>query len=194
MSYRIVIADDEALICMDLKEMLEERGHVVVAEAADGVQALEAVRRERPDLVFLDVKMPRLDGIHTAKLIHGEKLAPVILLTAYSQPDIVDEAAKSGVFAYLVKPVNPANLYPAMEVAVSQFRSQRQKDEESFRLREEKQLLKLSARAKEILVKRYGITEGEAQRRLQQYCMKRGISMKKAATDLIRAETNKNKS
>ena len=116
MSYRIVIADDEALICMDLKEMLEERGHVVVAEAADGVQALEAVRRERPDLVFLDVKMPRLDGIHTAKLIHGEKLAPVILLTAYSQPDIVDEAAKSGVFAYLVKPVNPANLYPAMEV------------------------------------------------------------------------------
>ena len=182
MSYRIVIADDEALICMDLKEMLEERGHVVVAEAADGVQALEAVRRERPDLVFLDVKMPRLDGIHTAKLIHGEKLAPVILLTAYSQPDIVDEAAKS------------ANLYPAMEVAVSQFRSQRQKDEESFRLREEKQLLKLSARAKEILVKRYGITEGEAQRRLQQYCMKHGISMKKAATDLIRAETNKNKS
>ena len=192
MSYRIVIADDEALICMDLKEMLEERGHVVVAEAADGVQALEAVRRERPDLVFLDVKMPRLDGIHTAKLIHGEKLAPVILLTAYSQPDIVDEAAKSGVFAYLVKPVNPAN--PAMEVAVSQFRSQRQKDEESFRLREEKQLLKLSARAKDILVKRYGITEGEAQRRLQQYCMKRGVSMKKAATDLIRAETNKNKS
>ena len=190
MSYRIVIADDEALICMDLKEMLEERGHVVVAEAADGVQALEAVRRERPDLVFLDVKMPRLD----AKLIHGEKLAPVILLTAYSQPDIVDEAAKSGVFAYLVKPVNPANLYPAIEVAVSQFRSQRQKDEESFRLREEKQLLKLSARAKEILVKRYGITEGEAQRRLQQYCMKRGVSMKKAATDLIRAETNKNKS
>lgn len=121
-------------------------------------------------------------------------MAPVILLTAYSQPDIVDEAAKSGVFAYLVKPVNPANLYPAMEVAVSQFRSQRQKDEESFRLREERQLLKLSARAKEILVKRYGITEGEAQRRLQQYCMKHGISMKKAATDLIRAETNKNKS
>ena len=107
MGYRIVIGDDESIIRMDLCEMLEDAGHTVVGEAADGLEALELVRREKPDIVLLDIKMPRLDGIHAARMIGHEGLAPVLLLTAYSQEDMVDKAKDSGVLGYLVKPVSP---------------------------------------------------------------------------------------
>jgi response regulator NasT len=124
MGYRVVIGDDESIIRMDLCEMLEDAGHTVVGEAADGVEALELVRREKPDIVLLDIKMPRLDGIHAAKMIGHDHLAPVLLLTAYSQHDVVDKAKDSGVLGYLVKPVSPVNLFPAIEIAISQFKRQ----------------------------------------------------------------------
>ncbi len=126
MGYRIVIGDDESIIRMDLCEMLEDAGHTVVGEAADGLEALELVRREKPDIVLLDIKMPRLDGIHAARMIGHEGLAPVLLLTAYSQEDMVDKAKDSGVLGYLVKPVSPVNLFPAIEIAMAQFSRQRE--------------------------------------------------------------------
>ena len=124
MGYRVVIGDDESIIRLDLCEMLEEAGHVVVGEAADGVEALELTRKDKPELVLLDIKMPRLDGLHAAKMICHERIAPVLLLTAYSQQDVVEQAKDSGVLGYLVKPVSPVNLFPAMEIAISQFKRQ----------------------------------------------------------------------
>ena len=119
---KIVIADNESIIRMDLKELLEEAGHDVVGEAADGLKAVELVRETRPDLVIMDIKMPKMDGIAAARIIANEKLAPVLLLTAFSQKEIVEKAKESGVLAYLVKPIKEANLFPAMEIALSRFK------------------------------------------------------------------------
>ena len=113
-SLRIVIADNESIIRMDLREMLEDAGHEVVGEAVDGWHAVEITRSRRPDLVIMDIKMPEMDGITAAKKISDEDLAPVLLLTAYSQPEIVDRAKDSGVLGYLVKPVEEENLFPAI--------------------------------------------------------------------------------
>ena len=120
-SLRIIIADNESIIRMDLKEMLEEAGHTIVAEASNGAKAVDLVREHQPDLVIMDIKMPEMDGITAAKIISNEKIAPVLLLTAFSQKDIVEKAKDSGVLAYLVKPVKEANLFPAIEIAVSAF-------------------------------------------------------------------------
>ena len=120
-SLRIVIADNESIIRMDLREMLEDAGHEVVGEAVDGWHAVEITRSRRPDLVIMDIKMPEMDGITAAKKISDENLAPVLLLTAYSQPEIVDRAKDSGVLGYLVKPVEEENLFPAIEIALSRW-------------------------------------------------------------------------
>ncbi len=118
---KIVIADNESIIRMDLKEILEEAGHEVVGEATDGLKAIDLTRKFRPDLVIMDIKMPEMDGIAAAKVISNDKIAPVLLLTAFSQKEIVDKAKDSGVLAYLVKPVKESNLFPAMEIAMSRF-------------------------------------------------------------------------
>ena len=132
---RVVIADNESIIRMDLKELLEEAGHAVVAEAADGLQAVEMTRKHKPDLVIMDIKMPEMDGIAAAKIISNEKLAPVLLLTAYSQKEIVEKAKDSGVLAYLVKPVKESNLFPAMEIALSRFQEYLEIEQELHDLR-----------------------------------------------------------
>ena len=118
---KILIADDEALLRLDLREMLEEAGHTVAGEAENGKIAVSLAERERPDLVIMDVKMPEMDGLEAAKLIGEAKLAPVLLLTAYSQQEIVQEATNSGVFAYLVKPVREEELFPAIEIRHQPF-------------------------------------------------------------------------
>lgn len=118
---RFVIADNESIIRMDLREMLEEAGHEVVGEAIDGRKAVELTRQHRPDLVIMDIKMPQMDGITAAGKIAEEKLAPVLLLTAFSQPEIVEKAKDSGVLGYLVKPVQENNLFPAIEIALSRW-------------------------------------------------------------------------
>ena len=115
--YRIVIADDEALICMDLREMLEEAGHEVVGIGSDGVEALDLVKEKKPDLVILDVKMPRLDGIQAARMIAHDNLAPVVLLTAFGDEDMIEKAKKSMVFGYVMKPVEEKTLFPAIQIA-----------------------------------------------------------------------------
>lgn len=120
--YRILLADDEALTRLDLKEMLDEMGHQVVGEARNGLEALELAEKLRPDLVIMDVRMPRLDGVKAAKLIHGRKLAPVLLLTAYSDADIIRRSVEAGVMGYLTKPVLERDLSPAVRVAVQRAR------------------------------------------------------------------------
>ena len=120
--YRIVIADDEVLSSMDLREMLEEAGHEVVGVCVDGVEALELVEKWKPDVAVLDVKMPRLDGLQAAKIIAHNQWAPVVLLTAFGDENIIKKAGESMVFGYVMKPVEEKNLFPALTIAVSQFK------------------------------------------------------------------------
>lgn len=194
MGYKVVIADDESIIRMDLRELLEEAGHTVVGEATNGAEALEMVKREQPDIVLMDVKMPKLDGIHAAQMIAHDNLAPVLLLTAYSQKDIVDRAKTSGVLGYLVKPVTPVNLFPAIEVAISQFKRQEEMNNRLNEIEESLATRKLVERAKGILVDIYSISENEAYRRLQQYSMKKRKSIKEVAQAVVKSAMNRKKS
>lgn len=178
--YKIVIADDEALICMDLKEMLEEANHEVVGVGSDGVEALELTKKLNPDLVILDVKMPRLDGIQAAKMIAHDNLAPVVLLTAFGDEDIIEKAKKSMVFGYVMKPVSERSLFPAIQIAVSQFR---QKNEIVHRIKDmerEMAARKIIDRAKGLLMDFYHISEDEAYRRMQQTSMKEALHSPKS--------------
>lgn len=186
-SLRIVIADNESIIRMDLRELLMEAGHEVVAEAGDGRQAIDLARRHRPDLVIMDIKMPEMDGLTAAKVISDEKIAPVLLLTAYSQKEIVDKAKESGVLAYLVKPVKEENLFPAMEIAMSRFQEFMSLEQELEDLKTSLEARKLLDRAKGVLMDAHGLTESEAYRRIQQYSMAKRKSIKEVAQAIVAA-------
>ena len=186
-SLRIVIADNESIIRMDLRELLMEAGHEVVAEAGDGRQAIDLARRHRPDLVIMDIKMPEMDGLTAAKVISDEKIAPVLLLTAYSQKEIVDKAKESGVLAYLVKPVKEENLFPAMESAMSRFQEFMSLEQELEDLKTSLEARKLLDRAKGVLMDAHGLTESEAYRRIQQYSMAKRKSIKEVAQAIVAA-------
>lgn len=190
---KIIIADDEALIRMDLREMLAAAGHKIIAEGANGEEALEATRDLHPDLVIMDVKMPKMDGLTAAKLINEEQLAPVLLLTAYSQKDIVEQAKEAGVLAYIVKPVREEQLFPALEIAVSRFKEFQSFKEEVEQLRASLATRKLLDRAKGILMTAHGFTEQEAYRRMQQFSMNRRMSIKDVAQAIIDAATKSSK-
>ena len=188
---RIVIADNESIIRMDLREFLEEAGHEVVGEAADGLRAVEMTRKLNPDLVIMDIKMPEMDGIAAAKMISNEKLAPVLLLTAYSQKEIVEKAKDSGVLAYLVKPVKESNLFPAMEIALSRFKEYLGLEQELNDLRNSLETRKILDRAKGILMDAYNLSEQEAFRRIQQYSMAKRKSIREVAESIIEAAKKK---
>lgn len=188
---RIVIADNESIIRMDLRELLEEAGHEVVGEASDGVKAVDMTRRLKPDLVVMDIKMPEMDGIAAAKIISNEKLAPVLLLTAYSQKEIVEKAKDSGVLAYLVKPVKESNLFPAMEIALSRFKEYMGIEQELNDLRNSLETRKILDRAKGILMDAYNLSEQEAFRRIQQYSMAKRKSIREVAESIIEAAKKK---
>ena len=190
-SLRILIADNESIIRMDLKELLEEAGHEVVGEAADGQKAVELTRKLKPDLVIMDVKMPEMDGIAAAKMISNEKLAPVLLLTAYSQKEIVEKAKDSGVLAYLVKPVKESNLFPAMEIALSRFKEYMEIEQELLDLRNSLETRKILDRAKGMLMDAYNLSEQEAFRRIQQYSMAKRKSIREVAEAIIDASKKK---
>lgn len=184
---RIIIADNESIIRMDLKEMLEEAGHEVVAEAVDGEKAVDLTRLYHPDLVIMDIKMPEMDGITAAKIISNEKLAPVLLLTAFSQKEIVEKAKESGVLAYLVKPVKEANLFPAIEIALSRFQEFKDLEKELENVKNSLETRKLLDRAKGILMDAYNLTENEAYRRIQQYSMSKRKSIQDVAKAIVDA-------
>ena len=182
---RVVIADDEALIQMDLKEMLQEEGYSVVGEAADGEEACRLAQELRPDLVVLDVKMPVLDGISAASRITSARLAPVLVLTAFSQRELVERARDAGAMAYLVKPFTPADLVPAIEMAVSRHAEATALAREVTDLQERLEIRKLIDRAKGALQVRFGMSEPEAFRWIQKASMDRRLSMRQVAETVI---------
>ncbi|MGI4789381.1 MAG: ANTAR domain-containing response regulator [Janthinobacterium lividum] len=184
-SLRIVIADDEPIIRLDLRKTLENMGHQVVGEAGDGAKAVEIARELKPDIIILDIKMPEMDGIEAAKVITTEGVAPVLLLTAYSQKDLVDRAKDAGVFAYLVKPFKEADLLPAMEIAISRYEEFVELENEVTDLENKLDTRKAVDRAKGILMDQYGLKEQEAFRRIQVQSMNTRKSMREIAEAII---------
>ncbi len=184
---RILIADDESLIRMDLQEMLRNLGYLVVGEAGDGITALKLARELKPDLVIMDIRMPGMDGIDAAKTLTEEKIAPVVLLTAYSQKELVDRANEAGVVGYLVKPFKESDLTPAIEIALARFSEFKQMAQEVDDLQHALETRKLVDRAKGILMDTKGLTESEAFRAIQKMSMDNRRPMKAVAEAIIMA-------
>jgi response regulator NasT len=178
---RVLIAEDEALIRMDLAEMLREEGYEVVGEAGDGQEAVELVEQLKPDLVIMDVKMPRLDGINAAAEIASARIAPIVLLTAFSQYELVERARDAGAMAYLVKPFTISDLIPAIELAMSRFSEVKALEHEVATLSERLETRKLVERAKGLLQVNQGMTEPEAFKWIQRAAMDRRTTMKRVA-------------
>jgi len=182
---RVVIAEDEALIRLDLAEMLAEEGYDVVAQAADGEQAVALVMEHRPDLVVMDVKMPKLDGIAAASQIAEARIAPVVILTAFSQRELVERARDAGAMAYLVKPFTRHDLVPAIEMARSRFAELVALEAEVGGLTEKLQTRKLVERAKALLQQSRGMSESEAFGWIQRTAMDLRLSMRQVAETVI---------
>ena len=182
---RVLIAEDEALIRLDLKEMLEEEGYSVVGEAADGQQAIDLAVSLRPDLVILDVKMPVLDGISAAERVAADHIAPVVILTAFSQRELVERARDAGAMAYLVKPFTKADLVPAIEIAVSRFQEVAALAGEVGTLKERLEVRKLLDRAKGKLQTEQGMSEPGAFRWIQKTSMDQRLAMRAVAERIL---------
>ncbi len=182
---RIVIADDESIIRMNLKETLVGLGYLVVGEAGDGVSVINLSRELRPDLVVMDIKMPKLDGIQAAKVLTEEKIAPVLLLTAYSDRELVDRAREAGVVNYIVKPFRDAELLPAIEIALHRYNEFAEMDKKIGDLTEVLETRKLVERAKGVLMDTQGLKEQEAFRKIQQLSMNTRKSMKEIAQAIL---------
>ena len=182
---RVVVAEDEALIRLDLVEMLREEGYDVVGEAGDGQRAVELAAELKPDLVIMDVKMPRRDGIDAASEIAERRIAPVVILTAFSQRELVERARDAGAMAYLVKPFSKSDLVPAIEVAASRFSEIRELEREIAGLTERFEVRKLVDRAKGMLMDAHAMTEPEAFRWIQRAAMDRRTTMKQVAEVVI---------
>ena len=182
---RIVVAEDEAIIRVDLAEMLVEAGYAVVGQAADGQQAVEMATELRPDLVIMDVKMPVLDGISAAEQIGKERLCPVVMLTAFSQTELVERARDAGVMAYVVKPFSAADLTPAIDIALSRWAEVKELEAEVADLGERLATRKAVDRAKGILMSRLKITEAEAFRWIQKTAMDRRMGMREVADAVV---------
>ncbi len=178
---RVLIAEDEALIRMDLAEMLREEGYDIVGEAGDGQEAVELAEQHKPDLVIMDVKMPRRDGIDAAAEIASKRIAPIVVLTAFSQRDLVERARDAGAMAYLVKPFTASDLVPAIELAVSRFSELTALEREVETLSDRLETRKLVERAKGLLQVKQGMTEPEAFKWIQRAAMDRRTSMKRVA-------------
>jgi response regulator NasT len=182
---RVVIAEDEALIRLDLAEMLAEEGYDVVGQAGDGETAVALAEQHRPDLVVLDVKMPRLDGITAAQRIASQRIAPVVILTAFSQRDLVERARDAGAMAYLVKPFTKADLMPAVGMAVSRFAEVQQLEAEVADLTERLETRKSVDRAKSVLQRQLDLSEPEAFRWIQKTAMDLRLSMRQVAEGVV---------
>jgi two-component system, response regulator PdtaR len=185
--FRVVIAEDEALIRLDLKEMLEEEGYVVAGEASDGEAAVKLAESLRPNLVIMDIKMPGLDGISAAERITADHVAPVVILTAFSQRDLVMRAKDAGAMAFLVKPFTKAELIPAIEIAVSRYAEVAALEGEVANLKDRLEVRKLLDRAKGLLQAERGLTEAEAFRWIQKSSMDRRMTMRAVAEEVLQA-------
>ncbi|MEX5294796.1 response regulator [Kocuria sp. CPCC 205268] len=182
---RVVVAEDETLIRLDIVEMLRDAGYEVVAEAENGQRAVELAREHRPDLVLMDVKMPVLDGITAAEQIASDRIAPVVLLTAFSQRELVERAREAGAMAYVVKPFTVDDLVPAIEIAISRAEEIAALEREVSDMKEQFATRKLVERAKSLLTTKMGLTEPEAFRWIQKTSMDRRLSMREVAEAII---------
>ena len=182
---RVVISEDEALIRLDLKEMLEEEGYAVVGEAGDGARAVALAEELKPDLVILDVKMPILDGIAAAEQIALKRIAPVVILTAFSQRDLVEKAREAGAMAYLVKPFQKKDLLPTIEMALSRYTELLGLEAEVDDLQSRLEARKLVERAKGILMSEHGMNEPEAFRWIQRTSMNKRLTMRALAEAVL---------
>ena len=182
---RVVVAEDEALIRMDIVETLRDNGFLVVGEAGDGERAVELAIELRPDVVVMDVKMPKLDGISAAERLSKDNIAPVVLLTAFSQKELVNRASEAGAMAYVVKPFSPNDLLPAIEIALSRYAQIQALESEVADLAERFETRKIVDIAKGILNEKMGLSEPEAFRWIQKASMDRRLTMKDVAVTII---------
>lgn len=182
----VVVAEDEALIRLDIVEILKDQGFDVVAETDNGKTAVELAQKHRPNLVLMDVKMPIMDGITAAEEIAKEQIAPVVLLTAFSQKELVDRAVEAGAMAYVVKPFTPNDLIPAIEVAMSRYEQIRALEKEVGTIRDQFETRKLVDRAKSLLITKMNLTEPEAFRWIQKTSMDRRLSMREVSDTIIK--------
>jgi response regulator NasT len=185
--WRIVIADDESLIRLDLREMLTHLGYDVIGEAGDGRSAIDLARRLRPDLLIMDIKMPDVDGIAAAEELTRERIAPVVLVTAYSDQGLVDRAREAGVVGYVVKPFREAELMPVIELSRARFDEFRTLEREVGSLKEALETRKLIERAKGVLMESHGLRESEAFHRIRKTSMDARKSMKEVAEAILLA-------
>jgi AmiR/NasT family two-component response regulator len=192
---KVVIAEDEAIIRLDLREILEEEGYEVVGETGRGDEVVELVRYKRPDLVILDIKMPGADGLAAARAVTEERLAAVLILTAFSQRNLIEEARNAGALAYLVKPFQKSDLVPAIEVALARFAEREALENEVAELRDQREAIeaklearKLLDRAKGILMDDFGMKEADAFRFIQKSAMDARSTMREAATRVVSGE------
>ena len=181
----VIVAEDEALIRLDLVELLTEEGYDVVGEAGDGEEAVKLARELEPDLVVMDVKMPKMDGISAAEIIAEERIAPVVMLTAFSQRDLVERAREAGAMAYVVKPFGASDVVPAIEIAMGRFQEIKAIEDELVSLEERLESRKVIDQAKGILQQDLGLTEPEAFRWIQKASMDRRLTMQDVAKTII---------
>lgn len=184
---RIVIAEDEPISRMDLREMLANLGYLIVGEAGDGQSAVNLARELRPDLVVMDIKMPEMDGITAARILTEEKIAPVLLLTAYSDKEFVDGSVEAGVMGYIVKPFREGELVPAIELTLARFREFRALEKQLGDTQDMLETRKVVERAKGVLMDTQGLRESEAFRRIQKLSMNNRKSMREVAEAILLA-------
>lgn len=187
-STRIVIAEDEAIIRLDLRETLEEEGYLVVADTGRGDDAIELVRQHKPDVAIFDIKMPGLDGLDAARVVSAEKICPVVMLTAFSQREVIEQARDAGALAYLVKPFQKTDLVPAIELAIGRFREMMTLSGERDALGEQLELRKLLDRAKGLLIDKYSMTEQSAFDFIQKNAMSTRAKMVDVANQILNGQ------
>jgi AmiR/NasT family two-component response regulator len=185
MPTRVIIADDETIQRLDLKDILTKQGYLVVGEAGDGVSAVNLAREIRPDLVIMDIRMPDMDGIAAAETLTQEKIAPVLLLTAYGDQPLVERAKEAGVVNYIVKPLRESEVTPAIEVALARYSEFRALEEKARTLSDQLETRKVVERAKGLLMEKQGLSEQEAFRKIQKASMNNRKSMREVAEAIL---------
>lgn len=188
MPTRIILAEDDSVIRMDLREELQRQGYLVVGDVGDGQSAINLARELRPDLIIMDIRMPELDGIEAARVLTSERLAPVVLLTAFSDDELIERAREAGVVNYVTKPWRQSDLKPAIEIALARFQEFREMESQVKTLEDQLATRKVVEKAKGVLMEKYTLTEHEAFRRIQKLSMNNRKSMREVAEAILLAE------
>jgi len=188
MPTRIILAEDDSVIRMDLREELQRQGYLVVGDVGDGQSAINLAREVRPDLVIMDIRMPVMDGIEATRVLTNERLAPVVLLTAFSDDELIERAREAGVVNYVTKPWRQSDLKPAIEIALARFGEFREMESQVKTLEDQLATRKMVEKAKGVLMEKYKLTEQEAFRRIQKLSMNNRKSMREVAEAILLAE------